>query len=217
MSKRFLITAPGNLEIAGRVYSLEAGRTLLLSEEQADFVLRGPCADRLEFISLDETEAPALSAQGFVEIQTEVTKDNFTSKNSEWATPFAEGTVADPFELGYAPGGENPDTPVAQGAVPDLFDYVYEEPNFQTPAPMLQPLKSEETKDGVLSLAEASVVTSADIPILSDTAHWTKVKAHLLLLEAQAPVDYKQVQDIKAKYSKYDSIQKECDRILANQ
>ena len=59
--------------------------------------------------------------------------------------------------------------------------------------------------------------TSEDISILSDNAHWTKVKAHLNLLEAQTPVDYEQVEDIKAKYRKYESIQKECDRILATQ
>lgn len=196
MAHSLFATAPGNLEIGGRVYYVEAGQTLVLSDDEARLVLNGPSADKFKLVSseVDMVNPLSIHSMGLPLISAASAPAPTITQHADWKTPPATGALPDPMVP--------PEQP-------------YQDPDFFGQAPMLAPLEPAQLPDGA-TLAEPAIEVSKESPAIPDGTHWTKVKNHLTVLASQEVIDYGQVEDIKQRFAKYEVIQRACDEILAN-
>lgn len=200
MPKRILIKAPGRVVVAGRQYQFsndEVGKTLLLPDHEALAILQGVSKHNFTFIANEPNGAAISIHQLNVTAVVKPTKKTTPiTKHSEWATPYAAGTVPDPIYF------EEPKAAPAEPVVEPKDEQFVPEPTSEPV--VVEEAASEPTPEVV---EEKSVA-------LDPKAHWSKVKALLDDMEEAGEYDYELVMEIQEVYPSYDSIQKECQRIL---
>lgn len=199
MPKRILIKAPGRVVVAGRQYQFsndEVGKTLLLPDHEALAILQGVSKHNFTFIANEPNGAAISIHQLNVTAVVKPTKKTTPiTKHSEWATPYAAGTVPDPIYF------EEPKAaPAAPVEAPKDEQFVSE--------PIPEPVVIEEV------VPEAAPEVLEESTALDPKAHWSKVKAILDDMEEAGEYDYELVMEIQEVYPSYDSIQRECQRIL---
>lgn len=195
MPKRLLTVAPVDLTIIGRIYSIEAGKSLAVSDEEASMILTGPSANKFKLIGdfMSETPISIHTSNGLSRyIPPKVEAPNVAA-HKDWATPFAPGTVPDPIDDVYRVNAESNQ---------DFYQTVLA----STPDVALP--------DGDLPEAKVEVLPERT-SITADT-HWSKVKSYLAIVAKQDSINYDEVEEIRQMFIKTASIKAECDRILAN-
>jgi hypothetical protein len=199
MPKQILAVAPVNLRIAGRVYSIEAGKTLPVSDDEASMIFASPSSSKFKLVGDFMSETPiSIHNAGLPAYTPPKTVAPDLAAHKDWATPFVPGTVLDPIL-----------SPVAQPvqAGEDFFDAVMDTASVSLPLPAQQDT----------DYPEASIDVAPERTSITPDTHWSKVKVHLSLLEKEEPINYTAVQEIKLMFPKSVSIQAQCDRILATQ
>jgi hypothetical protein len=194
MPKQILAVAPVNLRIAGRIYSIEAGKSLAVSDDESQMIMSGSSSSKFKLIGDFMSETPiSIHSAGLPTYAPPKTAAPNLAAHKDWATPFVPGTVPDPIDDVYKFNAE---------ANKDFYQAVLELPG--------DPISA----DGPLPEASISQLPERT-PITPDT-HWSKVKAHLSVIAKQEPINYGEVEEIRQMFSKSPSIRVECDRILAN-
>ncbi len=199
MPKQILAVAPVNLRIAGRIYSIEAGRSLAVSDAEAQLIMIGPFSSKFkligDFMSTTPISIHSANLPRYFPPQANAPE---ATVHSDWATPFVDGTVPDPI-LSNVP------QPVQPGE--DFFDAVMDIAGASLPLPAQQ----------VTDYPDASIEVASERTLITPDTHWSKVKAYLTILEKEEPINYEAVKEIKEMFSKSTAIQSQCDRILATQ
>lgn len=199
MPKQILAIAPVNLKIAGRIYSIEAGKSLAVSDAESQLIMSGGSANKFKLIGDVMSTVPISIHNANLPryFPPQVTAPEVTT-HKDWATPHTEGTVPDPV---LSSVGQLSNTGE------DFFDAVMDI------AAASLPLPAQQDTD----YPDAAVTVSPERSMITPDTHWSKVKAHLSALEKENPVNYEAVKEIKQMFSKSASIQQQCDRILATQ